>query len=486
MKRILTLAFTLPALAAAAQTGLTNDGATITVQSGATLFVDGGVQNKAGSTLTNAGTVQLTGDLTNTGTLASSGLLLFTGTTNQTFTPGTAPTVAALTVNKSGAVGQNILNVPADVTIGSTLTLTNGLVRTAPAATIALPNGGTVVGEASGRYVQGNLRVVRTAVTGNTAVDFTNGATLNPNGQNLGTVTITRTAGLQTAGVSYGQNLAGTNKSIDRVWNIAATGTQPTAATPATVALSWVSDDDNSFALGTNAQLWRSASAAGPWGKLGAPAGAASRTFTSAGVSILGTLTVSNITAPLPVELLTFTAERREADGVVSWATATEKNNAYFQVESSLDGRSFQRLGQVAGHGTSTQRQDYSFVDKNLARYAADLVYYRLRQVDVDGTETVSPVRSLQVPAVAGLLVQAYPNPSQQEQVTLVIRTSQAGPATLQLIDGVGRQLGQRKLDLLLGASTLVLEEATGLPQGVYLLRLRQGEQQQALKLVRE
>lgn len=484
MKQILTLILTLPALAATAQS-LTNDGATITVQPGATIYVDGGVQNKAGSTLTNAGTVQLNGDLTNAGTLASSGLLLFTGSTNQTFTPGTAATVAAVTLNNTGAVGARTLNVPADLTITSALTLTSGLVRTAPAATITLLNGASVVGETDGRYVQGNLRVVRNTVTGSTAVDFTNGATLNPNGLNLGNVTITRTAGLQTAGTSFGQNMAGTNKGIDRVWSIAATGTQPSTATPATVALSWISDDDNGFAAGTNAQLWRAASAAGPWSKLGTPASAASRTFTSNAVSILGTLTVSNITAPLPVELLTFTAELRETNGILNWTTATEKNNAYFQVESSADGRSFQRLGQVAGHGTSAQRQDYSFTDKNLPRYAVDQVYYRLRQVDVDGTETISPIRVLQVPAAAGLLVQAYPNPFQQ-QVALTIRTGQAGAATIQLTDAVGRQLGQRKLDLPLGSSTLTLDEASGLPQGVYLLRVRQGEQQQTLKLVRE
>ncbi|MVN76065.1 hypothetical protein GO988_06985 [Hymenobacter sp. HMF4947] len=55
-------------------------------------------------------------------------------------------------------------------------------------------------------------------------------------------------------------------------------------------------------------------------------------------------------------------------------------------------------------------------------------MYYRLRQVDTDGMATYSPVRTVQVPFEAGLLAQAHPNPSQQQDVTLSIRTSQAGP----------------------------------------------------------
>lgn len=72
MKSALTLLLALTTLAAAAQS-LLNEGAILTVGSGAVLYVPGSVQNNAGGTLTNTGTVQLAGDLTNAGTLASSG-----------------------------------------------------------------------------------------------------------------------------------------------------------------------------------------------------------------------------------------------------------------------------------------------------------------------------------------------------------------------------------------------------------------------------
>lgn len=81
---------------------LTNAGNTVTVQSGATLYVAGGLQNASGAIFTSAGTVQLTSDLANAGTLVSSGTLLFSGAADQTFTPGSA-TVGSLTLSNTGA-----------------------------------------------------------------------------------------------------------------------------------------------------------------------------------------------------------------------------------------------------------------------------------------------------------------------------------------------------------------------------------------------
>ncbi|MGI4884001.1 MAG: T9SS type A sorting domain-containing protein [Janthinobacterium lividum] len=485
MKQLLRIALALAPLTGFAQ-GLTNNGTTITVGAGATLYVAGGVLNQAGSTLVNAGTTQLTGDLTNAGTLNSGGLLLFSGSANQTFAPGTAPTVARLTFDNARASGQNTLSISADLTVGTALTLLNGLVRLAPSATLTLPEGATLTGEAPGRYVQGQVRAVRNAVSGSTAVAFPNSATLNPNGQNLGTVTITRTAGLQTAGVSYGTNLAGTTQGIDRIWTVAATGTQPTAATPVTVALSWLADDDNGFAPGATSQFWRAASAAGPWAKMGAPGSAAGRSF-AADITELGALTISNSAVPLPVELTRFTAEPLGEDALVRWATASEKNNDHFEVEASADGQVFNHIGQVAGQGSTTQPHEYQFTDKNISHYAAEPVYYRLRQVDADGTATYSPVRAVWVSGSAEFMAQLYPNPSHSSEVpTVLVRTRAPGSVRWELADPLGRTLLRQAVEVPVGTTPLSLTVASALRSGVYLLKIQQGQQVRTLKLVRE
>jgi hypothetical protein len=471
MKLPATLAaLLLPAFAARAQTTLTNAGATITVTSGAVLYVAGTVQNAANSTLTSAGTLQLTGDLTNAGTLASSGTLLFSGTQDQTFTPGSpgAVALANLTLGNTGAAGANRLFLAGDLTVNLLLTLTKGVVRTqglgtgAPLYTLSLPSGGQVQGEAAGQYVQGRLQVMRAAVNaGTAAVDFTNGLVLNPNGQDLGAVTVTRTAGLQAAGVSYGQNVGGTTKGIDRVWQVT-TDQPPSATAPTSITVSWVSDDDNGFNPATPAQLWRADQATGPWVMQGAPAAASARSFT-ANTTQLSTLTVSNTSQPLPVTLVAFTAQAQGPDGLLRWTTASELRNAYFGVESSLDGTVFQALGQVAGQGTSSLAHSYQWLDHELARYGTRVVYYRLRQVDQDGTVTYSLVRSVAVPLVAGPAL--FPNPT-RAAATL---TGAAPGARVLVYDALSRLVITATADAA-GTAALVLPD--GLAQGVYLVRV--------------
>jgi len=470
MKSYLTLALLLPACTSLGQT-LTNDGGTLTVTSGATLYVSGTVQNNAAATLTNAGTVQLTGDLTNAGTLASSGTLLFSGSTDQTLAPGAA-TVTALTLANTGAVGANRLLLAQDLTVSSLLTLSQGLLRTQVAGgalrTLSLPDGGQVVGEGPGQYVQGRLQVTRAAVSGSTGpVNFTNSLLLNPSGQDLGAVTVTRTAGLQTAGVSYGPNVGGT-QSIDRVWQVVATQL-PSATAPAAVTVSWVSDDDNGFNASAPAQLWRADQASGPWVVQGAAAGASGRSFT-ANVTQFGTLTVSNSSQPLPVSLVAFTAQAQGADALLQWTTASELHNDHFEVEAGTDGRTFRRIGQVPGQGSSTQAHRYQLVDPAIARYTASPVYYRLRQVDTDGTASYSPVRTVAVALPAGLAL--FPNPTSQG-ATL----TGAVPGTpVMVLDAVGRVVLRIPAD---STGTAVLALPVGLAEGVYMVRAGQ----QALRL---
>lgn len=462
---------------------LTNTGTQLTVQPGALLVVPGALVNQAGATLTPGGTVQVGGNFTNAGTVApASGTVVFTGTADQTLTPGGA-TLANVEVRNTGPAGANRVMLPADLTIGQQLTLTGGMLRTAPAATLRLASGAGLTGEASGRYVQGNLEIARANVQGTTPVDFGNGVLLNPNGNMLGTVRVTRAAGLQLAGVSYGQNPANSaQKGIDRVWTIAA------AQAPATLAdltFSWLADDDNGITDFRPAQVWRMPDNGTAWEPVGPQADASARRI-AASTGAFSRWTVSSAANPLPVTLVAFTAEAQGADALLRWTTASELRNDRFELESSADGRTFQRLGQVAGRGTTTLAASYQWLDRNLARYAADIVYYRLRQVDTDGTSAYSPVRTVRVASPAGLLAQAYPNPSNlAEAVTLLVRTPTAGPAAWELFDAVGRSLAHTTADLPAGSTMLPLPGLGELATGVYLLQVRQGGQQQVIKLIR-
>ncbi len=479
---LVTLALAGATTAARAQ-DLTNTGTQLTVQPGVLLAVPGALVNQAGATLTTGGTVQVGGDFTNAGTVVpASGTVVFTGTADQTLTPGGA-TLANVEVRNTGPAGANRVLLPADLIISQQLTLTGGMLRTAPAAALRLASGAGLTGETSGRYVQGNLEIARANVQGTTPVDFGNGVLLNPNGNTLGTVHVTRAAGLQLAGVSYGQNPANSaQKGIDRVWTIAA---EQAPTTPADLTFSWLADDDNGLTDFRQAQVWRMPDNGTAWEPVGPRAEASARSI-AASTAAFSRWTVSSAANPLPVTLVAFTAEAQGTDALLRWTTASELRNDRFELESSADGRTFQRLGQVAGHGTTTLVSSYQWLDRNLARYAGDVVYYRLRQVDADGTSAYSPVRTVRVASPATFLAQAYPNPSNPaEAVMLLVRTPTASPTTWELFDAVGRSLVRTTADLPAGSTTLPLPRLADLATGVYVLQVRQGGQYQTIKLVR-
>jgi hypothetical protein len=175
----------------------------------------------------------------------------------------------------------------------------------------------------------------------------------------------------------------------------------------------------------------------------------------------------SSPAGPLPVVLLSFEARRVGATVACAWATASEARNSHFVVERSHDGASFTALGTVAGQGTSTAAHTYRFVD---AQPVAGVAYYRLRQVDTDGTATFSPVVVVQGGEVVAASITAVPNPS-AGQFALQLNL----PASSQLRGTVVNVLGQSVLtvdeQLPAGPANLPLD-LRAQPAGVYLVQL--------------
>ena len=178
---------------------------------------------------------------------------------------------------------------------------------------------------------------------------------------------------------------------------------------------------------------------------------------------------IVNNNAPLPVQLTNFTAENAGNSARLRWATANEKDNDHFDVEASSDGRTFARLGQVAGHGSTLLPQQYAFTDENLARYATSLIYYRLRQVDGDGTSSYSQVRTVAVVAgdKPGLVL--YPT------VAVAGEATHYAYAGAELAAGVTLEIysltGQRMFSQPLGEGTGTLA-SQALTTGWYWVRL--------------
>ncbi|WP_052732695.1 reprolysin-like metallopeptidase [Hymenobacter terrenus] len=167
---------------------------------------------------------------------------------------------------------------------------------------------------------------------------------------------------------------------------------------------------------------------------------------------------------PLPVELTAFSADARHTTAHLTWTTASEKNSAGFAVEASSDGSNFHRLGWVAGQGERSIPTSYAFDDAALATYPGPTVYYRLRQIDQDGSEAFSPVRAVPVPIGLASHLEVWPNPARG---TVAVAGLPPGES-VQLLDFTGRVLRTAALP---ATGPLQLELPASLVPGLYLVR---------------
>ncbi|MCB2409250.1 lectin-like domain-containing protein [Hymenobacter lucidus] len=188
----------------------------------------------------------------------------------------------------------------------------------------------------------------------------------------------------------------------------------------------------------------------------------------------------TNVGAPLPVELTSFTAVADGADAVLSWNTASEKNNDHFEVERSLNATDFQRVATVAGHGTTTAASRYQHRDQQAGRLSRPTVYYRLRQVDADGVASYGPVRAVKFAETRKLAISVYPNPS-TGTATLDLTALPVGEFAVQLTDLTGRVLRRYTAA---GAQQQPLDMQNMAP-GAYLLQVRGQATQFVFPLVR-
>ncbi len=192
-------------------------------------------------------------------------------------------------------------------------------------------------------------------------------------------------------------------------------------------------------------------------------------------VSYTNTWAVVKQDQPLPVELLSFRAKGHKDKVVVcDWSTASEKNNDYFTVERSLDGKTFEYVGKVKGSGTTNETRNYTFTDGNPYRGVS---YYRLRQTDFDNRTEVFNVVAVDL-SLPSTPVDVYPVPASNEVVFKVDGAVSLENATLYVFDMTGRKILTQKVKDLKGTETnLFVLPLTGFQNGIYHFELRTEQQ---------
>ncbi|QKG54564.1 alpha-amylase family glycosyl hydrolase [Hymenobacter sp. BRD67] len=457
-------------------------GTTLTPSVGTGVLATHDLTIEAGATVTvGAGTsLRVAGNFSNQGTLSGTGQVLFNGPAAQTIAGATA------------FYSLRLAN-PADVTLLDAISVSDSLTLTAghlvvDTQALMLGAAATISGADAGHYL-----VVRDAPAGPGYVQRPVPATGTAVGFPVGTASRYAPVALRNAGTASdvrvrtfsslldhgtsGAPYADAAHFVNSSWEISPL----VAGAVLDMTLQWNGANENSSFQRARASVYHNDnSSTGTWTALpGTPAtGTDPYQLTATGVSSFSTFAIGS-TAPLPVTLLSFGAQRVSASVVaVSWATASEAQCDHFDVERSADGRQFLRLGTLAC--TGGQGQTYTFRDAAVPGPA----YYRLRQADTNGAARYSPTAYVAAGPATDLGLSVFPNPT-TGTITLLGAPASA-VITLSLTNALGQPVLPAGSYSLPAATDRLNAALVQCAPGVYVLTAEINGQRQHLKVVKQ
>jgi uncharacterized repeat protein (TIGR01451 family) len=191
----------------------------------------------------------------------------------------------------------------------------------------------------------------------------------------------------------------------------------------------------------------------------------ASEEFVDDGIAVINPTIIN-----LPVLITTFAANLNNTNTVkVNWSTSMEANSNKFEIERSYDARLFTSIATVSAAGTSNTTKNYS-ITNDVATVASPIVYYRLKQIDIDGKSIYSKVVSVKLKkAVAAFVVS--PNPfSSYVNVNVEATTNES--AVIKILSMAGTELVTKNVQMVKGTNFISLDELSKLPVGNYILQV--------------
>ena len=458
--------------AAEAQSHWVANGISVNVAATANLVISGNCTNNNG-TMNNAGTISLKGNLTQSGTgtfnASGSGSVAFVGNAAQTVQSVSALDLKTLVVNNntkltlnSNLTASNAINLSnnSDIELGNfDLNIANGSVGNAGVNSYIITNGTGVlkttlnVGENEFLPV-GNAAYNPVRLVSNTGASDV---------FSVAVADYVKTAG--NAGTNF------TADAVAKTWNISEA---VTGGNDVSITVEWdQSQELPSFDRATSTVMrWN-----GTIWALGAFSAAANVSASRWSQSTLNTTSFSpfsvadnNLFVALPIELISFTGRNENTKNLLQWTTAKETNNLGFDIERSLDGRDFQKIGFLAGKMKSYQVQTYDFVDNQPFR---GLNYYRFKQKDIDGTFTFSKILAINNKQSE---ITAYPNPT-HDTVTLTGTDIEDQTAKLYNLAGQSQEVQITNQQI----------NVAHIPSGIYFLKVTNANAAQIdLKIIKQ
>lgn len=197
---------------------------------------------------------------------------------------------------------------------------------------------------------------------------------------------------------------------------------------------------------------------------------------TSTVASLTSTLNgVSISSVALPVELISFDGRQVYKDVLLNWETASEIENDYFEIQSSLDGINFMTIGKEEGSGNSTMKKQYNYIHANPQK---GLNYYRLKQVDFDGEFEYSQIILIDVSKRSEIAIQPTLVTSDL-QITLPEHHKNT---SFKILDAVGRIVQEGEFEDLLTEQGITLN---ALHRGNYFIQIGNNLTQEMIRFVK-
>lgn len=306
----------------------------------------------------------------------------------------------------------------------------------------------------------------------------TNTSTLNnisnENVAGLGAV-ITSAANLGSTEIRrYHQSFGAGAQSIKRVYSIS-----PTNNTGLNATLEFHYDDSEINGLTeSNLVLYKSTDNGTTWSEAGGTVNTTENTITLTGIDGFSWWTAAESGVTLAIELTNFAGKYLNESVVLTWETASEKNNEAFILYRSTDGYSFEPIAEIIGAGTSQTNSYYHYTDNYINK--GNTYYYKLCDRDYNGQITEHNIIEINTQQGSRSIInKTYPNPC-NDALYISLQPMQSG--TLMILDARGTQLLRMKVDQPTG---LLKIDMSNFPNGVYYIMITNGSFSEVKKIIK-
>jgi hypothetical protein len=442
------------------------DGTSLTVQPDTRLALQQNLTIQTGATFENFGSFFFKGNLINNGFLGSDAGAKFIANGQSLQSIGGSGILFFPNLTLNNPAGLTLANA---ITITDSLVMSKGILYSNSLNPVHFSNAAKSPVETNNSYIIGRA-IMDERTIGSNPLDQFLGAGLTA-GSDLGSVTIIRNTGIDEAIKADGRS------SIAANWTINAT---TPAVTGRTLRLSWLSTlDNNVFVPAVN--LYASSNAG--YIKQGATStdvsGSDPRMFSYSNIDLLNR-NYTLLDTGFRMKFISFTGSRKPAGVDLQWLTGTEYRNKGFDIERSIDGVTFTKVGFETGKNNLTSNS-YNYVDATVQGLTNKLVYYRLKQVSEDGTEQYSETIVMMLNGLFHFNV--YPNPF-IDHVTLDIVKEDSDPVQLRLITVSGATVYRQTYNVTT-TGKIELKGLNNLAAGVYYLNIANKHFYETIKLIK-